>query len=334
MSLPVIYGSNPNKILEFYETLSLNLQASETMGKIKDVNGYVRMTIDKLEGIIGDLVRTDDNWQDWEFPHLLEAFRKWTTRKPPNPVDERPGKEKTFPFKPLKTKSYQVRQHDPRRRPCVYCESSDHQSVNCDKVRTIHEFRKQLNLKQLCFICTGTNHKASECRRCSTCKFCNRRHHSSICDKERQQPEHVLLATGRGSVTHPAVVVSVVGIQCRALFDSGAGSSYASAALLDRLGKQPVRKEFKRIEMMMQATNREIEIHNIVIESLSGNFQLKTEVIKVNRSVLLNLENPGYKDMVAKYDHLKGVTMDDTDVKKELPVHLILGTSVYAQIKT
>ena len=74
MSLPVIYGSNPNKILEFYETLSLNLQASETMGKIKDVNGYVRMTLDKLEVIIGDLVRTDDNWQDWEFPQLVGKF--------------------------------------------------------------------------------------------------------------------------------------------------------------------------------------------------------------------------------------------------------------------
>ena len=85
----------------------------------------------------------------------------------------------------------------------------------------------------------------------------------------------MMLATGRGSVTYPAVVVSVGGIQCRALSDSRAGSSYASAALLDRLGKQPVRKEFKRIEMMMRATNREIEIHNVVIESLSGIFSFK-----------------------------------------------------------
>ena len=45
MSLPVIYGSNPNK---FYETLSPKLQALETMGKIKEVNGYVRMRLDKL----------------------------------------------------------------------------------------------------------------------------------------------------------------------------------------------------------------------------------------------------------------------------------------------
>ena len=70
------------------------------------------------------------------------------------------------------------------------------------------------------------------------------------------------------------------------------------------------------------------------LRACRGNFQLKTEVTKVNRSKPLNLENPGCKDMVAKYDHLKGVTMDDTDVRKELPVHLILGTIEYAQIGT
>ena len=65
------------------------------------------------------MVHTDDNCEDWEFPNLLEALWKWTTRNPPKPVDERPGKEKTFPPKPFKMKSYQVRKHDQRRRPCL-----------------------------------------------------------------------------------------------------------------------------------------------------------------------------------------------------------------------
>ena len=56
--------------------LSPNLQALETMEKVEEVNRYVRMTLDKLEEIRGDLVRTDDKWQDWEFPHLMEALRK------------------------------------------------------------------------------------------------------------------------------------------------------------------------------------------------------------------------------------------------------------------
>ena len=89
--------------------------------------------------------------------------------------------------------------------------------------------------------------------------------------------------------------------------------------------------------MMMQASNREIAIYDVVISSLTGEFQLRTEVTevtKVDRDTLLSLGNPRYKDLLEQYDHVKGVTMDDVDDKEELPVHLILGTNEYAQIKT
>ena len=89
--------------------------------------------------------------------------------------------------------------------------------------------------------------------------------------------------------------------------------------------------------MMMQASNREIAIYDVVISSLTGEFQLRTEVTevtKVDRDTLLSLGNPQYKDLLEQYDHMKGVTMDDVDNKEELPVHLILGTNEYAQIKT
>ena len=38
--------------------------------------------------------------------------------------------------------------------------------------------------------------------------------------------------------------------------------------------------------------------------------------------------------MIGQNHHLKGVEMDDIDKKKDLPVHLILGASAYAQVKT
>lgn len=46
------------------------------------------------------------------------------------------------------------------------------------------------------------------------------------------------------------------------------------------------------------------------------------------------LDNPNYKDIINSYPNLKGVTMNDTDTKAQLPVHLILGASEYAKIKT
>ena len=51
--------------------------------------------------------------------------------------------------------------------------------------------------------------------------------------------------------------------------------------------------------MLMQTTDKEIEIHDVVIENLSGNFHLRTEITKVNRGVLLTLTNPRYKDILA-----------------------------------
>ena len=37
----------------------------------------------------------------------------------------------------------------------------------------------------------------------------------------------MLVATGKSSVTYPLIVVEVCGIRCRALLDTGAGSSCA-----------------------------------------------------------------------------------------------------------
>ena len=61
VALLMITGSHSRKIHEFYEKLLFTLQSLETLGKLTEMNGYVKMSIDKLQGIRGDLVRTDDN---------------------------------------------------------------------------------------------------------------------------------------------------------------------------------------------------------------------------------------------------------------------------------
>ena len=54
------------------------------MKKIQSIICYARFTFDKFAGIRGYLVRTNNNWQNWEFPKLIEALRKWTDRNPFN----------------------------------------------------------------------------------------------------------------------------------------------------------------------------------------------------------------------------------------------------------
>ena len=334
MALPPISGSNIVKIHQFYEKLSFNVQALETLGKLREVNGYVRMSIDKLEGIRGDLVRTDDNWQEWDFPKLVYALQKWTER---NPIPVKPS-ERNQDLHPAKRASrdamYNTHQVETRLRGCVYCNSADHKPHECTKVTETSERRKIFRQKRLCFNCAGDDHKATECKSRRTCLYCKRRHHTSICDKGTADNSMTATQIGDGPVVYPVVVVDVAGIKCRALLDSGAGSSYASAALLKRIGAKLHHSGLRKIEMMLGATNRVMEVYRIQLRSVRGDYEIEADVTKVEKPQLMMLDNPCYKKLVEKHPHLKGVTLDDIDDRPRLPIHIILGNSECPRIST
>ena len=126
----------------------------------------------------------------------------------------------------------------------------------------------------------------------------------------------MMAATG-GSVIYPVVVVKVNNILCRALLDTGAGSSYASSALLGKLSLRPIRRETKGIEMMMHSTIRKIDVFEIEINDVSGDFQFKAEVSKIERETLLSLPNPNYESVLRQHRHLRDIKMNDTDTKVE-----------------
>ena len=292
MALPVITGSHPRKIHEFYEKLLFNVQSLETLGKLTEINGYVRMSIDKLQGIRGDLVRTDDNWREWGFPKFVEALRKWTERNPIPAERESPEKlpDRKKPHFP-RDRSFQAQQKEERVRGCVYCEKPDHKSVNCKTVASVDERKRVLSNKHLSFNCTGTRHKAVDCRCRVVCEVCQKKHHTSICDRLGEQ---LMTATsaGKTAVIHLVVVVKVQGVRCRALLDTGAGSSYASAALLKLLKVRPYQRGVRQIEMMLGAVTKQVEIFQVQVSSTSGDLCLDTEVTKVDKNQLLSLENP------------------------------------------
>ena len=135
-------------------------------------------------------------------------------------------------------------------------------------------------------------------------------------------------------VVYPVVVVNIGGIECRALIYSGAASSYASAKLLDKLGKQPTEVKPRKVMMLMASTTAKMEMYQTTVSSKAGDYKLEANLTKVNRGELLELENPRYKQLMETYSHLKGVEMDDRDTKSLLPVHVIIGAGVYAKIKT
>ena len=322
MALPQINNSNPVKIHEFYEKLLNSVQTLETMGKLKDINGYVRLTLDKLPGIRADLVRTDNDWQNWKFTHLVEALRHWTDR---NPIL---FSEPRYPEKPFRTNLYQTNKSSAPE--CVYCNKAGHKSVECKTVKTISDRRKILSDKKLCFNCTGPRHRATDCRSTRTCQICKNKHHTSICE---QSPD-LLLTTNSDRVIYPVVLAKINGVKCRALLDTASGSSYASETLINKLKINPVRNETKTIETLTNFSTRKIKVYQVKIQDTTSEFTFETELNKLEREVLIKLPNPNYIDLIAKYSHLSGIKMNDIDKKPELPIHAVLGASDYTKIKT
>ena len=96
MELPIITGANPRKVKEFYKQLRFNVQSLDTLGRLADVKGNVRCTLDKLKGIKADLVRGNEGWKDWGFKDLLTELQKWTQINPVEEIAaEKPEKDPT-----------------------------------------------------------------------------------------------------------------------------------------------------------------------------------------------------------------------------------------------
>ena len=210
IGLPTIPGNQPHKIHAFYEALLTSVQSLEMLGKLTEVSGYVRMTLDKLEGIRSDLVRTDDDWQSWKFPQLIEALRKWAER---NPLRREQESDKLNQRWLNKSKSFQTRQQEQKIRSCVHCDDSGHRSTECKNVVSATDRRKILVEKKRCFNCTGARHRAADCRSQTVCQQCKKKHHTSICDA--LPGKKMMVAKGESKVIYPVVVVKAGGVICR-----------------------------------------------------------------------------------------------------------------------
>ena len=221
ISLPVINNSNPGRIHSFYEKLVTSVQSLESMGKLQNINGLVRHTLDKLSGIKSELVRSDDDWQEWTYVELVEALKKWTERNlvqntekssENNPERERfdqyPRRDKSE-YNPKRDRVLHSKESTTIIKGCVYCEG-DHRFEECQNISITNERKKILSEKRLCFNCTGKKHRAINCTSKHSCQICNKKHHTSICDSGNQ----VMLTTSRGSVMYSLRVIKVEGVIC------------------------------------------------------------------------------------------------------------------------
>ena len=77
-----------------------------------------------------------------------------------------------------------------------------------------------------------------------------------------------------------------------------------------------------------------MEISKTTVSSRSGYYSLNVTFTKVNLGWLLGLENPRFEQLIRTFSRLRGVEIDDTDAKPLFLIYVILGTGVYARIRT
>ena len=170
---------------------------------------------------------------------------------------------------------------------------------------------------------------------------CMKKHHSSICETIEKPPhnqphgQNALTATQEeNKVCHPIAVVKDNNVTCRALLDTGATTSYASAYLLSLMKLSPSSSFTRCAQTITGTITKHVEVYNLSVSDTQGKFSISVSAAKVDRRDLLSVGNPNYPDLISRYQHLQGVCMEDTDTKPCLPVHLILGAAEYSKIKT
>ena len=200
---------------------------------------------------------------------------------------------RTNPYRNL-NKVYHANQHQTE---CVYCKKSDHKSADCQTVKATSKRRKLLNEKKLCFNCTKPKHRAADCGSSKTCLMYRSKHHTCSCDKSSSTSTEPLLIITENNVIYPVAIVKINGVKCRALLDTGSGSSYASEGRLYYLKINQTRKEIRTIETLTNLTTKKLKIYYVKIQDINQKYSFNTELNKLEREVLLTLPNLKYSDI-------------------------------------
>ena len=102
----------------------------------------------------------------------------------------------------------------------------------------------------------------------------------------------------------------------------GGGSSYASLNLINKIKKNPIRKECKRIETLLHSETQ--------AENLNSMYKQMKQKKRFFQKYRIRVTERFKKS----FYHLRDITLKDTDTKEELPVHIIMGTGDYTKTKT
>ena len=248
INLPTVRGTNHGKVQEFYDKLSNNYDVLQTLGEGGKLQGFVMSILNKLARVKPDLVRVDDNWEEWEMETLISNLQAWLKRnkcedgqKSPAYMGERGNKER----------SYYGGEGKPKPK-CIFC-SEEYWSDECKTTVTQAQRKKFFVDKNLCFNCGRSGHRGNQCRS-RGCFKCGSKHHTSLCESnENLKPNtdgkfRVLngySSSSEGKSLPPIVPVEIKGEVMWAYLDTGSAKNFVSRDAAKKLNLKPKRHEVR-----------------------------------------------------------------------------------------
>jgi len=273
INLPVTRGLNYERVREFYERLSKNFDALQTLGEGEMLKGFVLSTLNKLPQVKPDLVRADEGWEDWNMEKLINSIQKWLKRNKP----EDNHKDQTEPKRRERSYFGQKQPH------CLFCEKN-HWGESCPTYDTIAKRRELFAARRLCFNYVRPGHTGKECQN-RLCYKCKSKHHTSLCNRskgsETQDPNATLsgYAPSVKERSLPAIVpLKIQGSMFWAYLDTGSGRNFISKEAAIKLKLNPIRHESRHIVTVNGTKKQSMPIYDVTINSIDSKASEKIEI--------------------------------------------------------
>ncbi|EYC45066.1 hypothetical protein Y032_0440g1511, partial [Ancylostoma ceylanicum] len=185
--LPILYNRMFSLIRQFSNgnddsketalgALLLNKLPVRVRSQIYDRTGNSHnVTPSELLHLLTDIVRKDSTLFEIEYhskqqmniSHLHQGFHISST------TDTRPTSKRRIQRKTSKG--------------CPFCNSMLHSAIECNVFINVKQRNEQVRIRRLCYNCLSPRHSTQECPSKYTCKFCSKKHHSSLCFRSSHQ---------------------------------------------------------------------------------------------------------------------------------------------------
>ena len=199
-------------------------------------------TLKKLPQVKPDLVRVDDNWEEWNMKELIENLRKWLQRNKTvdSSADSGDSHRRELHWY---TKGKQENGREPRAPSCLHCRG-DHWGKACEVFNTLGKRRQFFYERKLYYNCGRKGHGVNYCRS-PPCFKCNLKHRTSLCDRPSLNgltDGTVFTAYNPGSEDRslPAIIPRKIhGVFLWAYLDMGCGRNFISREAIKKLNLKP-----------------------------------------------------------------------------------------------